>query len=331
MPPGAPGSLAGTPEMVALQSWCSQPPDNNASGRGDPHIITYNDIHYDFQAAGEFTALRGDSGTELQTRHTPVSTAVLPVANAYTGLASCVSLTTAFAARVGTHRATYQPKPLSRGEPGDLQLRIDGALTSVGSAGINLTGGGRIVRTADGSGIEIFFPDQTHVIVTSNFWVAHSLWYLNVDVVHTPARDGLFGAVLGGNWLPLLPNGTGLGPKPASLHQRYVQLNQTFANAWRVTNGTSLFDYGAGESTGTYTVTGWPPENVNTCIVPASKLPPTKPLDRKVAETVCRRVTDKGMNVQCVFDVTYMGEKSFADGYYRLQKLVALTPKNVRR
>ena len=73
--------------------------------------------------------------------------------------------------------------------------------------------------------------------------------YLNVDVVSTPAREGLMGAVLPGEWLPLLSDGSALGPRPAPLHQRYVQLNKTLADSWRVTNASSLFDYAPGAST----------------------------------------------------------------------------------
>jgi len=40
-----------------------------------------------------------------------------------------------------------------------------------------------------------------------------------------------------------LPNGQSLGPMPASLHQRFIDLNQKFADGWRVTNATTLFDY----------------------------------------------------------------------------------------
>ena len=41
---------------------------------GDPHITTIGGIHYDFQSAGEFVALRDGNGMEIQTRQTPIAT-----------------------------------------------------------------------------------------------------------------------------------------------------------------------------------------------------------------------------------------------------------------
>ena len=44
---------------------------------GDPHMTTVDGLHYDFQGAGEFVALRGTGGMEIQLRQTAVSTACL--------------------------------------------------------------------------------------------------------------------------------------------------------------------------------------------------------------------------------------------------------------
>ncbi|MEQ1917326.1 MAG: cadherin domain-containing protein, partial [Gallionella sp.] len=57
----------------------------DARAVGDPHLITVDGLHYDFQSAGEFVALRGRNGLEIQTRHTPVSTASA-ISDPYSGL-----------------------------------------------------------------------------------------------------------------------------------------------------------------------------------------------------------------------------------------------------
>lgn len=176
-----------------------------------------------------------------------------------------------------------------------------------------------------GNGIEIFFPDKTHLIATPNWWASQNTWYLNVDVVNTPGREGVMGAIPPGSWLPLLPNGTTMGPIPASLSQRHIDLNQKFANAWRVNNGTSLFDYPSGTSTATFTNRNWPPRKPP-CIIPGSRIPPAKPMNPQKAQELCRKIVDKNMKAECVFDVTVTGEAGFAKAYLTTQALHSSLP-----
>ena len=161
-------------------------------------------------------------------------------------------LNTAVAARVGSHRVTYQPNISGVPDPSGMQLRVDGILKTLGPDGINLGSGGRVIKAPAGDGIEINFPDETVLLVTPGYWNSQSKWYLSVSILNTRAKEGIMGAVPPGSWLPALPNGNSVGPKPASLHQCYVDLYQTFADAWRVTNSTSLFDYAPGTSTSTF-------------------------------------------------------------------------------
>jgi subtilisin family serine protease len=293
---------------------------NDGFNDGDPHLTTVDGVHYDFQSAGEFISLRDAGGLEIQTRQTPVATTFFPGPSPYDGLATCVSLNTAVAARVGTHRVTYQPNLSGVPDPSGLQLRVDGVLTTLGALGLDLGSGGRVARSAAGNGIEIEFPDGTRLIVTAGWWDSQGKWYLNVDVLHTPAVEGLLGAIAPGSWLPALADGTSLGPMPASLHQRYVDLDQTFADAWRVTAATSLFDYAPGTSTATFTLRSWPPENPP-CALPETS--PAKPLDLRTAQRLCRPITDKNRNADCVFDVRVTGEPGFARTYLLTQQVLA--------
>jgi hypothetical protein len=297
-----------------------------ATNDGDPHITTVEGIHYDFQSAGEFIVLRDGNGTQIQTRQSPVTTQP-PFTNPYTGLATCVSLNTAIAARVGTHRVTYQPNLSGRPDSSDMQLRVDGVLTTLGVQPINLGPGARVMKSADGNGIAIDFPDGTNLTATSNFWgPPHNRWYINLSVFSTEATEGIMGALASGSWLPALPNGTSLGPKPAALPQRYVDLYQKFANAWRVTNATSLFDYAPGTSTATFTLASWPPENPP-CVVPDS--PPTKPVDANTAQKLCAQIVDGNRKANCVFDVGITGEPGFAKLYLVSQQLQARSTRTI--
>jgi hypothetical protein len=319
--PSDPLYLQCAPELSTFLSWCGVPSNGTTSDRGDPHLTTFNGVSYDFQSAGEFVSLRHADGTEIQTRQTPVATASIFGPNPQTGLTSCVSVNTAVAARVGKFRVTYQPNLKGEADPNGLQLRVNGTLTTLRAKGLNLKGGGRIVKSAVGSGIEIFFPDKTHLIAVPNFWgPPNNTWYLNVDVVNTPAREGVMGAILPGTWLPTLPDGTTLGPIPGNLHQRFVDLNQKFADAWRVSDSTSLFDYARRTSTATFTNPSWPPENPP-CIIPESKIPPARPIEPGKAQELCSQIVDKDMKSQCVFDVMVTGEAGFARAYLITQQL----------
>ncbi len=290
-----------------------------AAMEGDPHIVTVDGVYYDFQGGGEYTVLRDTDGSEIQARHAPVATSWIIGPNGHTGLTTCASLTTAVAVRVGDHRVTYQPNLSGVPDPSGLQLRIDGVLVTPSPAGIDLGDGGRVNSTAVAGGIEIQFPNGTQLIVTPGWWASQSAWYLNLNVSRTPALEGIMGDVVDG-WLPLLPDGTSIGPRPAALPDRYTDLYNTFGDAWRVNHTTSLFDYASGTSTTTFTYPGWPPQSAP-CVVPEQR--PVEPLDLATAQAVCRELRGERRNPDCVFDVQLTGERGFAETYRKTERLVA--------
>ncbi|MGA2421851.1 MAG: Ig-like domain repeat protein [Candidatus Acidiferrum sp.] len=332
----------GTP-ATRLMDWLDPGSTGALTLDGDPHITTANGVHYDFQGAGEYIAYRDPDGLEIQTRQTPIATTFFPGPSAYDGLATCVSLNTAVAARVAGHRVTYEPNLSGVPDPSGLQLRIDGVLTTLGSGGRNLGGGGSVQNTAAAGGLEINFPDTTALFVTPNWWASQNKWYLNVDIAHAPASDGaagagniieerkppararepfaaggLAGAIASGSWLPALPNGTTVGAMPATLAERYAELYKKFGQAWRVTDKDSLFDYAPGTSTGTFTMLDWPLEAAP-CTVPNSK--PAEPVSQAVAERACRGVTGQNDHANCVFDVVVTGNTGFATTYTEGQRV----------
>ncbi|HEX8091403.1 MAG TPA: Ig-like domain-containing protein, partial [Blastocatellia bacterium] len=129
---------------------------------------------------------------------------------------------------------------------------------------------------------------------------------------------GLMAALAPGSWLPALPDGTTMGMMPGSLQQRYVDLYQKFGEAWRVNDQTSLFDYAPGNSTSTFTDRSWPKRDAP-CTIPNT--PTARPLDVAVARRLCRGVTDKNMNADCIFDVRVTGEPGFAKLYLQKQRI----------
>jgi len=304
---------------------------------GDPHIKTIDGVNYDFQGAGEFVLLR-DEGLEIQTRQTAVTTAGPLGPNAHTLLSSCVSVNTAVAVRVGSQRISYQPTiRQARVERGGelrenrLVLRIDGKPTEISGRETPLSSGGRIVRTSAADGIQIEYPGGTVVVITPGWWADQQISYFNIDVRNARATEGVMGAIAPGNWLPALPDGRLLGPRPASVGQRYRDLYETFANAWRVTAATSLFEYEPGLSTAAFTVDTWPMESPTSCTAPSQ---PGGPLITKApavltqadAEKLCSAVTVADRRANCVLDVRATGERGIAETYVRTERIESHVP-----
>jgi lysyl endopeptidase len=323
----------GTPSS-RLSDWLDPVPTGQLTMDGDPHIKTADGVHYDFQGAGEYVALREADGSEIQTRQTPVATTFFPGPNPYTGIATCVSLNTAVAARVNDHRVTIQPNISGVPDPSGMQVRIDGTLQNVGPGGLSLGPGGRILKSVSAA-YEVEFPNGTQLFVTPLFWSSQGKWYLNVDTYRGSSTrsmggmssgasgsraGGLMGPIAPGSWLPALSDGTTVGPKAATVPQRYDQLYHKFGDSWRVKQADSLFDYSAGTSTATFTMKSWPLTQPP-CVVPHNE--PAKPLDIATAEKYCAEVTDRQMKANCIFDVRVTGEPGFAKLYMTTQKINA--------
>jgi hypothetical protein len=289
----------------------------NPASTGEPHITTTNAARYDFQAAGEFTLLRNAGGLEIQVRHTPIATKPNPADER----AACVSINSAVAARVGSHRVTYEPNLSGMPDPSGLQLRVDGALTDLSERGIDLGNRGRITRTNVSGGLRIDSPDGTYLFLTPGWWADQGKWYINIDAALAGEAVGIAGAIGSDTWLPALPNGSSMGPMPGTSHDRYVDLNQKFADAWRVTDANSLFDYGPGTSTSTFTNRSWPAERPP-CEVPGTT--PAEPIAENLARAACQAVRG-GENANCVYDVMVTGNPGFATTYALSQGLVANT------
>ena len=295
----------------------------SSSITGEPHVTTVNDDYYNFQAAGEFIALEDADGTEIQTRQTPLPTVAPgdfdPSHLNDDGLVSCLAMNTAVAARVGSHRVTYEPGFSGAYGSSPYQLRIDGTVTTLGAPGVNL-GGGAMLKNGTAGGIEVDFPDgKIMTAIPSESY--DNIQLLNVQFENlgiladsvAPAARGISGAIPKGSWLPLLPNGASVGPMPATLHERYQTLYNTFGNAWRVTGSNTLFDYAPGTSTATFTNAAWPVENATSCTIPHQQV--IKPVSLAIATEACKSVSDAKLHASCLFDVQATGNTGFARTY----------------
>jgi hypothetical protein len=297
----------GSPNL--LLHWAAT---SDGSHNGDGHSVTVDGVHYDFRGAGEFVALRDGGNFQVQVRQKPISTGAM-VADDYSGLRACVSITSAVAVGMNGHRITFEGDK-SVGGPAIL-VRVDGVRVNVDKSPIPLPGGGAVSRSKGGDTYQVIEPGGS-VYLAYWWWPAQQTWTFNVSVKGTRAAEGLMGQLAYQSWLPSLPDGTPLGPKPDALHDRYLELYDQFSNAWRVTNQTALFDYADGETTGTYTVKGWPPEN-GPCTTPGS--PQAEELPAERAAKICSQIGDATRKANCVLDVSTTGEGRFAAVYRNSQ------------
>jgi FtsP/CotA-like multicopper oxidase with cupredoxin domain len=296
-------------------------PDDGADN-GDPHVHTVDGKHYDFQGVGEFVLLRDREGMEVQARHWPVETGT-PVTDPATGLTSCVSVNTAVAARVGAHRMAYQPGRDGR----RLEFFVDGEPVRLPFDGMDL-GPHRVSAHAvdsEATALRVDYASQSILIITPHFWNAYGVWYMNVRVSHTQADEGIMGTIPPDSWLPALPTGASVGPMPVSLHDRHDVLYRTFANAWRVTEETSLFVYEPGMSTKSFTDEDWPALQPPCTLRPQFHVPGANPASSNIpirtAQKMCRLVTEDDLHRDCVFDVATTGDEEFARAYLLEQDL----------
>ncbi len=139
---------------------------------GDPHLITFDNVAYDFQAEGEFVLARAATGDayELQAR--------------FKALSSAVSVADAMATRIGTNVVTIEI------DGADGILRIDDIETDLDDGALLNVGAGTISREGRSILIDHGNGDQTEVAVFAGF--------LNATPKPAATRDaGSFEGLLG--------------------------------------------------------------------------------------------------------------------------------------
>lgn len=314
------GSLAKGTWFIGVSTFLMGPGSYSVYGStvvGDPHIATTNGVHYDFQGAGEFVLLKRGEDFEVQSRMTPVSTAGPGGPEPRTELSTCVSVNTAAAVKTEKHRVTYQPRIDGRVDPSGMQLRVDGRLLKdVPQRGKRLSDGATIFKDATTGIVRVEYRDETSVRLVPNWWASQKLWYLDFDMSPPDEAVGIAGPIGADDWLPALADGKSAGPKPGGTDERYKALYGRFADSWRTTDDSTLFDYAKGRKTGDFTNDDWPRLD-GKC-----RLPGTKPLPAvsiEAAQKVCARVTVPHLQRACVQDVMATGDKVFGQSSEKMQ------------
>ena len=232
-----------------------------ASTNGDPHLFTFDGARYDFQAVGEFTAVASSRpDLRIQARQ-----------SAYTD-SRTIAVNTAFAMLVGSTRLGFYL------EQGTVLIRRDGQPFDPPRGDTALTAGATLTRNTGlywGDSYTMTWADGTRA------WIDRvGTFGLHLTVDAAAARKATLSGLLGtfdgekGNDVAA-PAGAAL-PLPALFEQLYP----SFADGWRITDATSLFDYPAGQSTASFTDRGFP-------LAPRDRRRPTSCGARRGADGLC--------------------------------------------
>jgi hypothetical protein len=239
--------LVAAAQMVARQAVAQV-----GSPTGDSNLVTWDGLHYDFLAAGEFTAFSDNNGFVVQVRQMPI--------DAYGNInwADPVQ-TTAVATMVGTHRVDFYAQQTP-------PLYIDGAPASVSGTGLCL-GGGLITQS---NGIYTITSTTGERLTLSDASGPSVSWLVSTSKPQAgPGFTGLLGN-LDGNPNNDLVSSLGVvqpwslwtgcqgvvnyNDPPSSYPLSWLSLNGipsdgsastpgNFADSWRVPQQASLFDY----------------------------------------------------------------------------------------
>ncbi len=271
----------------------SAPPDNKppppGSSTGDVHLTTFDGLTYDFQTVGEYTLVRSTKDDfSVQVRQAPVPGSRM------------ASVNQAMAATMGGQRVTVtmeNNKPVLRmdGQPvtGALPRLRAGSLTSA--------------STAFGDSYQLTWPDGTEVHIEQL-----GRYALNVTVKPAAARRGALEGLLGND--DGVPSNDLLGTNQREVKPESDDVNHALADAWRVVQAKSSFDYQPGQSTGTFTNPDFPLKGA---------APPVE--NRAQAEKVCREsgITDPHLLADCVLDLAVTNNFVFGSQYAQAQQVLA--------
>lgn len=253
-------------EMIFNHSFCS-----TLTGRsyGDPHLRSFDEATYSFQSVGEFVVAKSSKNHfEVQARQSPQD--------------RNFSLNTAVALNVAGDRLCYYS-----GEKPDRQFnpwRLNGQPLSLNGRTYFLPNGGTL--SLNGRYYTVSWPTGENVIVESR---SAQMGFVNVTVEVFDCDRGEFEGLLG-NANGVLEddfNGRSLNrqrPTYASFssfgnpllqqatvaaEREYLSfLTRDFAEDWRVTDQSTLFDYAIGSSTASFTDRSFPMEHITVSDLP---------------------------------------------------------------
>ncbi len=266
-------------------------PVSRARSYGDPHLVTYDGERVSFQAVGEFVLTKADDNRfEVQTRQRPVQ--------------DDFSVNTAVAMNMNGDRVCLYAEDFPDMNT-TMPLRVNGQPVDVTGGQYFLPNGGIIRR----SGGAYMFDWPTGESVTARDGRTSGTSFYNVSVNIVPCGAGNLSGVLGnadGNGRNDFDNNAWSTPGGifASNNQNWERDRSAFAirnmaDQHRVTQATSLFDYGFGQSTFFFTDRSYP-----RAIRTVNDLDPVR---RDRATRRCNDAGIRGADLNgCIYDNAYL-------------------------
>ena len=279
-------------------------PEGPGESNGDPHMTSLDGLHYDFQAAGEFVLVRSGD-IEVQARQEPFKRS------------KHVTMNTQVAMAVSGHRVTVSP---GTGFDAPPVARIDGSVDPLPTGETRPLGDGRVSRSGRDGEVHVTWADGSYAVVRTV-----GFFGVSVNVALADARRGTVSGMLGGfdgnagndlatrggERIPYRLSDGGdtvrLYDIPQEFKRRFTEdLYDKVGDSWRIKQSESLFDYGPGENTKTFTDRSIPKRTID-----PEEL---KKQQRRRAERICRAqgVTEPSALEDCILDVALTGEEAFA-------------------
>lgn len=247
---------------------------------GDPHLTTFDQLHYDFQAVGEFVAVRSTRRADLE----------IQVRQAAMENSNDVSANTAVAMLVnGDVVGLY----MTRGEP---KLQINGKAYPLSQLPVSLRGNG-VIRRLETDELSVMWPDGSEALL---YQIGRYGFRLGVNLAEgrRGGVEGLLGNFDGDAGNDLRIRGGSVTLPAATFEALYPR----FSDSWRISGQTSMFQYGDGQSTQTFTNRRLPTRSID-----ANTLP-----NRAKAEAACSGLKDDRLREGCMLDVGVSGDAAFA-------------------
>lgn len=271
----------------------------SARSYGDPHLKSFDGADFSFQTVGEFILAKSESGHfQVQARQSAQS--------------DDFSLNTAVALNVSGDRVCFYANEMPD-QNNSTPIRLNGNPLQLSTNTFRLPHGGTIVKNGKNDYV-VNWPSGEFVVV--DFRKGGKMNFINLGIEVIPCLNEQYNGVLGnanGTVNDDFKTSNGRDPKGGFVNyvsfgnedmsrmakqaekEHLAYLAKDFANDWRVNMGNTLFDYGFGLNTFTYTDLSFPRVH--------RTLDDLTPNQRSAAKKSCEDAGITGSDLRgCIYD-----------------------------